>query len=445
MLPVVDDAPLPTEVDGFGRRNIGKDIENGEDVELLDLAAPLVEHSGFVTTLAERVARFASVRHASYVHLRRLDRPAADRLELVSDLTPGWRLSELLEQSNKENLAVDITVVIGFLRQLLPAVALYGRHNRDAAIGTLSIERLIVTPQSRLVIAEHAFGPAIEKLNMGRDRMWRELRVAMPPSAGLPRSNQRADAYGIGLVALSLLLGRPLTIDEFPGQLQPLLEGMVEYRDGKESKLSTSFSNWLQRALQVDARTAFQTPSEAQLAFESVLASDRSYVTSTKTVDQWVQHLGGTLGLRGVPQADVEASRQQEAEREQDAQREREREAELARLRELERARTEEVERLREAERQRAQEVERLREQEKAREQEREREREAERQREQQRQQELEREREKARHQEQQREQQREKEREQERQRDQQRQKELEKERERARAAEQSAAAAAAA
>ncbi len=294
-------APAMAAVDGFGLRRNGTDSETGEPIELLDLATPLVEHSGFVTTLGERVARFAAVRHASYVHLRRLDRPSADRLELVSDYTPGWRLSELLDESSSANLRLDITVVIALLRQLLPAVALYSRHNREAAIGALSVERLIVTPQARLVIAEHAFGPALEKLNLGRDRLWRELRVAMPPSAGLPRSNQRSDANGIGVVALSLLLGRLLAVEEYPSQLQPLVEDLSEYRDGRASKLSISFSNWLTRALQFDVRTAFQSPSDAQLAFESVLASDRSYVTTTAKLEEWIAKVGATIEAKKRP------------------------------------------------------------------------------------------------------------------------------------------------
>ena len=463
--------PVMTAVDGFGLRTKGIDAETGDEVDLLDLAPQLVEHSSFVATAGERVARFAAVRHASYVHLRRLDRPAADRLQLVSDYTPGWRLSELLAESSASNIPVDITVVIALLRQLLPAVALYGRHNREAAIGTLAVERMIVTPQTRLVIAEHAFGPALEKLNLGRDRLWRELRIAMPASAGLPRANQRGDAHAIGVIALSLLLGRVLSDDEFPVQ-QALIESVKEYRDGQPSPLSSSFSNWLARALQIDVRTAFQAPSEAQLAFESVLASDRSYVTSSAKFEEWVSNVGGPIESRRPPSApDPDALRQQELARQQEAQREqqrelerqqeaerdREQEAELARLRDLERQRAEELERLREQERQRALEVERLREQEREREQQREREREQERQRaqeaerlrEQERQRaqeaervrEQEREREKAREKE--REQAREKEREQERQREQQRQKEreLDRERERARAVEQAAAA----
>lgn len=300
-VPPAANAPIAMAIDGFGTRTYGIDPESGDEVELLELSAELVEYSGFVTTLGERVARFASVRHASYVHMRRFDRPSPDRLELVSDRTPGWRLSELLSASTDAGVEMDITVVIAMLRQLLPAVALYGRHNRDAAIGALAVERLIVTPQARLVIAEHAFGPALEKLNFGRHTLWRELRVAMPPSAGLPRSNQRADANAMGVVALSLLLGRVISAEEYPSQLEELVEGLGEYRDGQRAPLTGTFANWLRRALQFDVRTAFQAPSDAQVAFEAVLASDRSYVTSSTKLDEWVATVSAIIEARRNP------------------------------------------------------------------------------------------------------------------------------------------------
>ncbi|MSO36574.1 MAG: hypothetical protein EXQ54_09115, partial [Acidobacteria bacterium] len=85
--------PTMAAVDGFGRRTRGIDPDSGDEVEVLELSSTLVEHPGCVSALGDRVARFATVRHASYVHLRRLDRPAADRLALVSDATSGWRLS----------------------------------------------------------------------------------------------------------------------------------------------------------------------------------------------------------------------------------------------------------------------------------------------------------------------------------------------------------------
>jgi hypothetical protein len=294
VLPAVTDPTLGTS-DGFGRRVRGIDPDTGDEVENLDLSPVLVEHAGFVAALGDRVARFAAVRHASYVHLRRLDRPSADRLVLVSEETEGWRLSQLLEAASATGRPPDITVVIGLLRQLLPAVSLFGRHNRDAAIGALAPERLIVTPQGRLVIAEHAFGPALEKLNLGRERLWRDFRVTMAPSAGLPRANARADAHAIGVVALSLLLGRLLTEDEYPNQLAALVESAVERRGTETTPLSKSLSGWLARALQFEVASSFQSPHEAQVAFETVLASDRAYVTSSAPLDEWVATVAGAV------------------------------------------------------------------------------------------------------------------------------------------------------
>lgn len=293
--PAVAPHADPIVADGFGQRTHGVDPDAGDEVEFLELPAEWVEHTGFVKALGERVVRISTVRHASYAHLRRLDRPSADRLLLVSDLTPGWRLSELLAESETLAAPLDITVVIGLLRQLLPAVELFSRHNRDSAIGTLAPERLIVTPQARLVIAEHAFGPALEKLNLGRDRLWRDLRVAMAPSAGLPHANARADVNAIAVVALSLLIGRLLEREEYPARLQALLDGTSERHEGQTVPLSPALANWLACALQFDARTAFQSPHEAQVGFEAVLASDRGYVTKSAPLEQWVAHVGGAL------------------------------------------------------------------------------------------------------------------------------------------------------
>ncbi len=298
VLPAVSE-PTIAAVDGFGRRTRGIDPDTGDEVEFLELSPTLVEHAGFVAALGDRVARFATVRHASYVHLKRLDRPAADRLSLVSEDTAGWRLSQMLAASATAGRPIDVTVVIGLLRQLLPAVALFGRHNRDAAIGALAPERLIVTPQGRLVIAEHAFGPALEKLNLGRERLWREFRVCMAPSAGLPRANPRADAHAIGVVALSLLLGRVLTEEEYPNALPALLAAANESRDGDLTPLSKPLLSWLSRALQLEVGTAFQSPHEAQVAFESVLASDRAYVTSSHALDEWVTAVGAAIDRSG--------------------------------------------------------------------------------------------------------------------------------------------------
>ncbi|MDH4065672.1 MAG: hypothetical protein OEW19_14845, partial [Acidobacteriota bacterium] len=122
-------------IDGLGRRVLGTDAATGEAVEQLELSLELVLHNAFATALADRVTRLAAVRHASYVRVRRVDRPSIDRLVVVSDATAGHRLSDLLAASAAAGIRPDIEAVVALLRQVLPAAALFARHNRENAIG----------------------------------------------------------------------------------------------------------------------------------------------------------------------------------------------------------------------------------------------------------------------------------------------------------------------
>ena len=122
--------------DGLGRRVAATDPSTGEPVEHLELETELVLHTAFAGALAERVTRLAAVRHASYVQVRRVDRPAIDRLVVVSSATPGRRLADLLDAAAAAGERPDIEAVVALLRQLLPAAALFSRNSRQA-LGTL--------------------------------------------------------------------------------------------------------------------------------------------------------------------------------------------------------------------------------------------------------------------------------------------------------------------
>lgn len=295
-------AAVPLFVDGFGQRLLTIDADGGDPVERLVFSAELADVDEFAPALGDLVSRFAATRHASYLRVRRVDRPSPGSLALVSDHAPGWRLSDLLRISAQRDLTVDLSTALNLLRQLVPAVALFSRHQKDLAIGNVAPERLIVTPQGRLVIAEHLLGTALASLNCSRERYWRDLRVALPPA---PRISPRADATGIGLVALSLLLGRTVDEPEYPERLPALLASVAERVDGATRPLGIGLQSWLERALQIDVRTAFQSPGEAQVAFESVLASDRTYVTASTTLEQWLERCQRVLG----PPADLSLRR----------------------------------------------------------------------------------------------------------------------------------------
>ena len=281
---VSSDRPeAPLFSDGIGDRVVSTDSTTGELVQVMRLNPSLTAVPSFEFALRERVARLANFRHLYFARVRRVDRAPAhpSALSLVSDHVEGTRLSEILRVAEERGLYLDINAAMCLIRQLVPAMAVLHENARDAAHGLVALERLIVTPQGRLVIAEHVCGAAVEQMQYGRERLWHEFRVAMPPSAGIPRFDQRADVTGIGVVALSLVLGRPLRDDEFPRRAGDLLnEARERTALGDEQPLSPALRSWLARALQVDVRRAFASAPEALAALDELSADGSMYVAA---------------------------------------------------------------------------------------------------------------------------------------------------------------------
>jgi hypothetical protein len=282
--------------DGFGTRWVARDAGSGEPIEVLAFAPALAAHPGFATAVGERVARLARVRHAHYARVRRLERPSPDVLHLHSDLVPGWRLADVLAVTERQNWRVDVGAVVALLRQLIAAAALFSRHQRDAVIGTIGPERLILTPQGRVVIAEYAFAPGLEALQMTRERLWRNLRVGVPPGTVPGRLQPSADVVGIGLVALALLIGRPLREEEFLVSLGDLVDAATETSGGTVRALSAGFKTWIGRALHFDEATAFGSVQDAQVGFEALLAAERAYVTTPTQLELLIAKIETVAG-----------------------------------------------------------------------------------------------------------------------------------------------------
>ena len=285
----VTEAPLFS--DGLGDRVVAADTATGELLQILRINPALTAVPSFEFALRERVARLANFRHGAYTRVRRVDRAQAhaSALALVSEHVEGTRLSEILAVAEARGLQLDINAALCLIRQLVPALVLLHENARDTAHGLVAPERLVVTPHGRLVIAEHVCGAAVEQMQYGRERLWHEFRVVMPPSAGIPRFDQRADVTGIGLVALSLVLGRPLRDDEFPRQLGDLLADARERTAlGDEQPLSAPLRSWLARALQVDVRRAFGSAPEALAALEEISAEGSAYVAAPVALETFL-------------------------------------------------------------------------------------------------------------------------------------------------------------
>ncbi len=274
--------------DGFGRRVASTDAASGEPVECLELSPGLAAHTGFATALTDRVGRLAEVRHANYVRVRRLDRLGPTQLVVVSDQTPGPRLSDLLEYAQRTSTRPDIEVVVALMRQLLPAVGLFARHNKSQAIGVIAPERLFVLPAGRMVVADIMLGSALDQLALEPSDAWRRYGVVSPSRIGPVTCTPRGDAMALGIVALSMLIGRMLADPEFPGALPSLVGSVRERHGGDDRPLSPAFAKWLVRALQIDEPNAFDSPHAAQIGFEAVLAEDPRYVTRGDALSDWL-------------------------------------------------------------------------------------------------------------------------------------------------------------
>lgn len=285
-------APASTSVmfqDPLGERRHIADASGADTLELLCLRSDLTSVPSFEFALRERVSRLANFRHAYYGRVRSVDRlNDGSTLAVVSDRVPGVRLSELLDVAEQRRVTLDINTALSLIRQLVPAVALLHEHARDVAHGALGAERLVVTPNARLVIVEHVLGAALEQLRFSQERYWNELRIPVPRSTGLPRFDHRADVLQLGVVALSLVLGRPLKLDEYPSMIGDVVASAwaISARGGLEP-LPSGLRAWLARALQLDPRNSFPTAVEARADLDRTFG-DSDYIVAPHALEEFL-------------------------------------------------------------------------------------------------------------------------------------------------------------
>jgi PEGA domain-containing protein len=286
--PMISEAAeSPVFRDGLGERSVAVE-PSGELVQILCLPDAAMALPEFEFALRERVARWSSLRHASYVRVCRVDRlkRPAMRLALVSEYLLGPRLSDLLLAAHQRDVVIDVAVAVSLTRQLLAAAALLHEQAPDVANGLIAPERLIVTPQGRVAIAEQALCTAIEQMRIRPEQLWRRFRIATNPATYTRQFDYRTDLLNIGLVTLSLLLGRPLADEDFPERIPLLLDTAREHSPlGHDRPLSLRFRDWLTRALQLDPDRIFVSPADAWIAFEQVASTDSLYVSTAIAID----------------------------------------------------------------------------------------------------------------------------------------------------------------
>lgn len=290
--------------DGFGERRRVVHPSGSETLELLCLRHELATVPSFEFALRERVSRLSRFRHACYARVRSVERipDRGSTLAVVSEQVSGLRLSEILEHAAQRKVGVDINSALCLIRQLVPAVAILHQHARDVAHGCIAPERLVIGPNARLVILEHVLGGALEQLRFSPDRYWSELRVPVGSGPGQPRLDQRTDVIQIGLVALSLILGRPIKLEEYPGRVAELLASTwaISARGGFEP-LPPGLRGWLGRMLQLDATARFESASDARAELDRVLGEGADRIASSTSLEAFLGRYQASSPQKTMP------------------------------------------------------------------------------------------------------------------------------------------------
>jgi len=262
--------PEPRFRDGLGIRYVRTD---GTD-DPVEVLRPLWDVGMMQNAIRQRVSRLASFRQARFVPVRAAEVPRDDAstIEIVSDYMSGHRLSQYLEASKAGVVSIETSTAIYILRELLGALALL-HESRGVTHGAVGPERILVTPKGRVVLADYVLGPAIERLEFTRARLWREFRIAIPAGKSQPKLDDKADVLQVAVTALALLLGRPIELAEYPERIEALLAalGQTQKAAGR-TPLPAALVGWLKRALFKDPNGKFANVSDARLSLEGVLS-----------------------------------------------------------------------------------------------------------------------------------------------------------------------------
>ncbi|HET9011644.1 MAG TPA: PEGA domain-containing protein, partial [Gemmatimonadaceae bacterium] len=211
--------------------------------------------------------------HEAFGRVRAVERLDArsSTIVIISDHVRGVRLSEVLAGARKRGIPLEYSAATWLIRQLVSAMAALHDSGPGVCHGAISPERLVVTPDGRLVVVEYVLGRALEEMHFSWERYWRELGIALPRPIGLSRFDQTADVTQMAAVALALLLARPLTGDEYPHKIADVLDSATARQIDSSDPLPAALRTWLRRALHIEPRAAFASAIEAQTELDRVL------------------------------------------------------------------------------------------------------------------------------------------------------------------------------
>jgi hypothetical protein len=250
--------------DGLGRRTLEFDRETGAMLERLHLRPELWAFEGF---LRERVARAEVFDDERFARVRGIGRNSRNVLTVISQFVPGNRLCDLLEAATNlpadEATSPSVDAALGFLLEILPALGSLHADSHQAH-GTLGPGRIVLTQEGHVIILDAVFGQTIERLQFNRGRLWLEFGLAAPATDGPVKLDLAADIAQASLVAMMIVLGRPLRDNEYPDGIGTLLNEVIEIAQIRGSgTFASGLQAFLARTLPLSTRHPHASVEEA--------------------------------------------------------------------------------------------------------------------------------------------------------------------------------------
>jgi hypothetical protein len=270
--------------DGLGRRLLVTPAAGDETLELLVFDRYWATRPSFELALRERVDRLAGLDQTYFARVRGVGRrtTGATPLLLATSRAPGVRLSELLATAERHDVPCDLPTALCLTRQMLEALAILHEQAPGTAHGAIGPQRIVVTPEGRLVFVEYVLGKALERLQYSCDEYWQDLGIAFPAPDSAPPFSQRGDVSQVALIALSLLTGRRLPAAANAPRAQDLLHLLPDITArGPLQPLVAPLRSWLRRALGADPADPFASGLEAWAELEMIAGQADDEIPAT--------------------------------------------------------------------------------------------------------------------------------------------------------------------
>jgi hypothetical protein len=211
-------------------------------------------------------------------------------LSISSAVADGVALGDLLAALEFRTIKLPDEALVELAGEVVRTVAAV--HAAGMVHGALAPGHVVVLRRGGAALSGAVFGDALQALQWNRERLWRSFGVALPPSASLPRFDQRADVTQLGALVAAILLRRPLAANEYPRGAADVVDAATGGICGSVA-LGSALRMWLQQVLQLHPKAMFSSAVDAAHVFTAASATVPNRRAAVQALQSVVRQLCG--------------------------------------------------------------------------------------------------------------------------------------------------------